>query len=72
VGFTILGGGVVDKICSKCESVMIESKLDSDPIRIYKADVKPNAKTMSNITPCYVCSNCGFLDFYVEEPEKFR
>jgi hypothetical protein len=52
-GFTILRGVVVDKICSKCESVMIESKLDSDPIRIYKADVKPSAKTMSNITSCY-------------------
>jgi len=61
----------VDRFCSKCESFMIKSKLDSDPIRIYKEDVKPNAKTMSNINP-YVCSNCGFLDFYVEEPEKFR
>lgn len=62
----------MEKIYSKCETVMIESKLDSDPIRIYKADVKPNAKALSNINPCFVYSNFGFIDFYVEEPEKFR
>jgi hypothetical protein len=61
----------MDKICSKCNSVMIESKLDSDPIRVYKADVKPNATTMSNITP-YVCTSCGFIDLYVEDAGKFR
>ncbi|WP_157037601.1 hypothetical protein [Ornithinibacillus californiensis] len=50
---------------------MIESKLDSDPIRVYKADVQPNATTMSNIAP-YVCSSCGFIDLYVADVEKFR
>ncbi|MFN7249892.1 MAG: hypothetical protein ACK4M9_03785 [Anaerobacillus sp.] len=62
----------MEKKCSKCESVMIEAKLDTYEIRAYKADVKPNAKTLSNINRCYVCSNCGFIDFYVEEPEKFK
>lgn len=62
----------MDKNCSKCNSVMIESSLDSYPIRVYPADAKPDAKTMSQINPCYVCPNCGFIELYAEEPEKFK
>ncbi|WP_430790638.1 hypothetical protein VBD025_06995 [Virgibacillus flavescens] len=62
----------MEKNCAKCGSVMTEAKIDSHPFRVYRADVKPTAKTMSNISPCYVCSNCGFLELHVEEPEKFK
>lgn len=62
----------MEKNCSKCNSVMVEGKLDSLPIRLYKSDVKPTAKTMSYINPCYVCPGCGLIDFYVKEPEKFN
>lgn len=51
---------------------MVNANLDSFPIRIYKTGKKPNANTMSNISPCYVCPCCGFIEFYVEEPEKFK
>ncbi|HZG73316.1 MAG TPA: hypothetical protein VEY51_17410 [Chondromyces sp.] len=57
--------------CSKCNSIMVEAKLDSFPFRIYKAGEKPNSNTMSNITP-YICTSCGFIDFYATEPEKFN
>ncbi len=60
------------KKCSKCSSYMVEAKVDSLPFRIYKADVKPNAKTVSKINPCYVCPKCGYINSYVEEPEKFN
>ncbi|MFC7685751.1 hypothetical protein [Ureibacillus sp. GCM10028918] len=62
----------MDKNCSKCNSIMVEAVIDSFPIRIYKADVKPTAETMSSINPCYVCSNCGYIDFYVENVDKFK
>ena len=48
--------------CSKCNPIMIETKLDSFPLRIYKAEEKPNSNTMSNIQP-YVYTNCGFIEF---------
>ena len=51
---------------------MVKSLIDSHPIRVYPADVKPNAQTMSHINPCYVCPSCGFIEFYAEEPEKFN
>lgn len=58
--------------CSKCKSIMVEAKLDSFPVRIYKAGEKPNSSTMSDIKPCYVCTICGFIEFYATEPEKFN
>lgn len=72
MSLTIGGGVILDQNCSKCKSAMVKSLLDSHPIRVYRADVKPNAKTMSHISPCYVCPNCGFIEFYAEEPEKFK
>lgn len=58
--------------CSKCESIMVEAKLDSYPIRVYKSTEKPNQETMSNIAPCYVCPTCGFIELYASNPEKFK
>lgn len=57
-------------ICIKCESVMVEAKLDSYPIRVYNTTEKANKKTMSEVSPCYVCSNCGFIELYALNPEK--
>jgi hypothetical protein len=51
---------------------MAEAHLDSQPIRVYKKGEKPNAGTMSDINPCYVCPNCGLIELYAEEPEKFK
>ncbi|OCA90044.1 hypothetical protein A8L44_03725 [Bacillus sp. FJAT-27986] len=56
--------------CIKCESAMVEAKLDSYPIRVYKSTEKANSKTMSEVSPCYVCSNCGFIELYALNPEK--
>jgi rubrerythrin len=49
----------------------VEAKLDSYPIRVYKSTEKPKSETMSDITPCYVCPNCGFIELYASNPEKF-
>ncbi|HZG71072.1 MAG TPA: hypothetical protein VEY51_05970 [Chondromyces sp.] len=57
--------------CSKCNTIMVKAELDSFPVRMYKAGEKPNSNTMSTIQP-YVCTNCGFIDFYATEPEKFN
>ncbi|MDF9759590.1 putative nucleic-acid-binding Zn-ribbon protein [Peribacillus simplex] len=62
----------LENTCSKCKTVMVEAKLDSFPIRIYKSGEKPNVNTMSSISPCFVCPNCGFIELYVKELEKFN
>lgn len=61
----------MENTCIKCQSKMVEAKLDSYPIRVYKATEKPKLETMSDITPCYVCPNCGFIELYASTPEKF-
>lgn len=61
----------MEHTCAKCEVPMVKAKVDSFPIRVYKAVEKPTAKTMSNIG-AYVCSHCGSVEFYVDEPEKFE
>ncbi|KPL61013.1 hypothetical protein [Rossellomorea vietnamensis] len=61
----------MSEICIKCESAMVEARLDSYPIRVYKTTEKANSNTMSEVSPCYVCSNCGFIELYALNPEKF-
>lgn len=62
----------MENTCIKCESMMVEAKLDSYPIRVYKSIEKPNSETMSEISPCYVCPNCGFIELYASNPEKLN
>ena len=62
----------MENSCSKCQTLMVEAKLDSFPVRVFKAGEKPNSKTMSDISPCYVCPHCGFIEFYATKPEKFK
>lgn len=57
--------------CVKCETTMVEAKLDSSPIRVYRAAVKPTKETMSTIDPCFVCPECGFIELYAAAPGKF-
>lgn len=62
----------VENSCSKCKTLMVEPKLDSFPVRVFKSGEKPNSKTMSDISPCYVCPNCGFIELYATKPENFK
>ncbi|WP_377890165.1 hypothetical protein [Alkalihalobacillus sp. R86527] len=57
--------------CVKCDATMVEAKLDSFPVSVYKATVKPNKETMSKIDPCFVCPKCGFIELYASAPGKF-
>ncbi|WP_270181288.1 hypothetical protein [Alkalihalobacillus sp. CinArs1] len=57
------------KNCLRCDSKMVEAKLDSSPIRVYKASVKPNKETMSSVE-AYACPKCGYIELYASSPEK--
>lgn len=67
----------MEYICSKCNTVMQESNLDSyGPFRIYKKTDKkgllgPKTSEMSDIN-IFVCSSCGYIEFYAKNPEKFK
>ncbi|WP_094551278.1 hypothetical protein [Petroclostridium xylanilyticum] len=61
-------------ICSKCEKELTKARATSaigkfsaikEPIKLF------TTKESSVMTP-YVCSNCGYVEWYVEKPENFR
>lgn len=68
----------MEHICPKCSILMIEANLDhAGPFRIYKKTHKKEGlfgvKTneLTNINQ-FVCPECGYIEFYAEEPKKFK
>lgn len=70
----------MEHICPKCSILMIEASLDhAGPFRIYKSKnsgkiagffgLKPNELTNINQS---VCPECGYIEFYAEEPQKLK
>ncbi|GGD14293.1 hypothetical protein GCM10011389_22390 [Pontibacillus salipaludis] len=60
----------MEQTCIKCESVMVKAKVDSHTIRVYNSAFKANSKTLSEVSPCFVCPNCGFIELYALNPER--
>ncbi len=62
------------KNCSKCDSTLTKARIQSSPgtvgINKTPSRVLNNNSNYSELVP-YVCSSCGYVDFYVEDPEKF-
>jgi len=65
-------------ICPKCNILMVEANLDhAGPFRIYKKTGKKegffgvNENELTNINQS-VCPQCGYIEFYAEEPKKFE
>ncbi len=58
--------------CSKCGHKMTEGKLSTyGGIVVTKKSGNLFKKTNSIIST-FVCTNCGYIDFYVENPEMFK
>jgi predicted nucleic-acid-binding Zn-ribbon protein len=69
-------GIIVDKKCVKCESLLTESVAivgGDGNFLAFKAPYTElkNKKTATQIYP-YICSNCGYVEWYVDKPENFR
>lgn len=64
----------VQQKCSKCNSTLtkarIQSSLGSLGVNKTPSSVLTNNHNYSELIP-YVCSSCGYVDFYVEDHEKF-
>lgn len=62
------------KKCSKCDSSLTKARIQSSPgtvgINKTPSRVLNNNHHYSELI-FYVCSSCGYVDFYVEEPRKF-
>lgn len=62
------------KKCSKCDSTLTKARIQSSPgtvgVNKTPSSVLNNNHNYSELIP-YVCSSCGYVDFYVEEPMKF-
>jgi len=62
------------KKCSKCDSTLTRARIQSSPgtvgVNKIPSSVLNNNHNYSELIP-YVCSSCGYVDFYVEEPGKF-
>lgn len=67
----------MEKKCSKCAGNMVEGVIDNlGPFNAYKKEglknkILINDKFLSPLNP-FICPNCGFIEFYVENPEKFK
>lgn len=58
--------------CSKCNVKLTKSILyNGYDFMAVKADAKFSPADRSAIIP-YVCSNCGYVEWYAEQPEKFK
>lgn len=67
----------MERFCSKCNTAMVEAKLDSNgPIRVSRKQEKPgllgvNSAVLSAIE-VFVCQDCGLIDWYAAEPNKLN
>lgn len=67
----------MEHICPKCGVIMTEARLDYAGLIIYKNIEKKPRKVgvkfseMSDVNQS-VCPKCGYIEFYAEEPEKFK
>jgi len=68
----------MEHICPKCRSLMIEAELEhAGPFRMYKKTGKKEGffgvkmNELTNINQS-VCPQCGYIEFYAEDPEKFK
>jgi hypothetical protein len=62
------------KKCSKCDSTLTKVRIQSSPgmvgINKTPSRILNNNSNYSELVP-YVCSSCGYVDFYVEDAGKF-
>ncbi|MHC1682894.1 MAG: hypothetical protein AB6733_08095 [Clostridiaceae bacterium] len=68
----------MNHICPKCNVLMTKANLDSaGPFFVYKNSDKKvgffgaKKEDLSSMNP-FVCPECGLVELYVEEPEKFK
>lgn len=58
--------------CSKCNTNLVESRITSVvTVIVSKKPLKRLGRLESEAIP-YVCPNCGYIDWYVNEPAKFK
>jgi predicted nucleic-acid-binding Zn-ribbon protein len=62
------------KKCIKCETILTNSFLDSlgaSNFSVIKKSVKLFLNKKSAFSP-FVCSKCGYIEWYVNKPENFK
>jgi predicted nucleic-acid-binding Zn-ribbon protein len=69
-------GIIVDRKCVKCETILTKSVALVGGDGNFVACKAPctelkNKKTVTEIRP-YICSNCGYVEWYVDKPENFK
>jgi len=57
------------RVCSKCNSNMVECSFESVPIFLKCLNPKLYESKSTFIIP-YVCTKCGSVEFYAKNPEK--
>mgnify|MGYP001002063024 CR=1 FL=1 len=64
----------MEHLCPKCKSKLTKCVARTNTmcdLAAYKFPVKPFGKGYSDLFP-YVCPVCGYTEWYVENPEKFK
>ncbi len=66
----------MDKKCLKCETILTKCIAIHGGDGNFVAYKEPytdlqNRKTATEMHP-YICSNCGYVEWYVDKPENFK
>ena len=64
----------MEHICPKCNNKLTKCVAKTDTmfnLTAYRFPLKTFDKEFSELFP-YVCSGCGYTEWYVEKPEKFK
>jgi len=68
------GGISMEHLCQKCNNKLTKCVATTGTmfnLTAYKFPIKPFTKERSELFP-YVCHICGYTEWYVDNPEKFK
>jgi predicted nucleic-acid-binding Zn-ribbon protein len=66
----------LDRICPKCEAAMTQAMATipfqpGGKLQAFKEPLKRFGHNTGSTLSVFICSSCGFAEFYADHPERF-
>ncbi len=64
----------MERTCSKCNTVLTKCIADTEcgQLTLFIPRLKLMGKKRHDVAIPFVCTNCGYVEWYVESPENFK